>query len=134
MKNLLLSSITTIALIFGALTSVNAATTSDYESKYQVLEQCDYINPNYCGNNSLTNGLASNQTALFYMYSDKNGHYFLDPLADDENVIFVGLNDYKIDSAYTIDTATLHHGKRFIGTFTDNTLWELKGIQEVKFE
>ena len=116
MKNILLSLL--IALFFS--TTVSAETVK--------LNKCLYDNPNYYGNNSLTNGLKPNQTTLFYMYSNENGHYFLDPLADNENVIYVGLDDLFID----IDS--MHHGKRFIGTFADSTLWELIDIVEVEVE
>lgn len=78
-----------------------------------------------------SNNLKDNQTELFYMYSNKEGHFFLDPKAEFENVIFVGLNDYKIDENFKIDIATLHHGKKFIGTFADNTLWELIKLDAV---
>lgn len=112
MKNLLLSLL--IALLF--TTTVSAENVQLNKSKYD--------NYNYCGNNSLTNGLESNQTTLFYMYSNENGHYFLDPLAEYENVIYIDLDELFID----IDS--MHHGKRYIGTFTDNTLWELVDIKE----
>ena len=114
MKNTLLSLL--IALFFSA--TVNAETVET--------DKCLYDNPNYCENNSLTKGLKSNQTTLFYMYSNEYGHYFLDPLANNENVIYVGLDDLFID----IDS--MHHGKRFIGTFADSTLWELVDIEEME--
>lgn len=114
MKNLLLSLL--IALLFSI--SVSAETVE--------IDKCLYDNPNYCGNNSLTKGLKQNQVTLFYMYSNEEGHYFIDPLADNENVIYVGLDDLYIN----IDS--LHHGKRFIGTFADSTLWELVDIEEME--
>ncbi|MCL1696292.1 hypothetical protein [Lysinibacillus sp. BPa_S21] len=79
-----------------------------------------------------TSKLKDNQTELFYMYSNEYGHYFLDPKAETENVVYVGLNDYKIDENFKIDTTTLHHGKKFIGTFADDSLWELMKIKEAK--
>jgi len=129
-KNLLITGI--VALLFAMSIEVKVHAASQEmemdDSIYEVTEECEYLNPNYCGNNSLTNGLDSNQTTLFYMYSNKNGHYFLDPLAEYENVILVEKADMpKLESK-------LHHGKKFIGTFTDSDLWELVGLQEVFYE
>ena len=123
MKKILLSLF--ITLLFTA--NASAETLEIDESLYEVEidENCLYENPNYCGNNSLTNGLDSNQTTLFYMYSNEYGHYFLDPLAEYENIIYVGLDDFYIN-------ANVQHGKRYIGTFADSSLWELVDIQEVK--
>lgn len=70
------------------------------------------------------NQLDDNQAELFYMYSNEDGHYFLDPKADTENVIYVGHDDF-----YVPET---HHGTKFVGTFADNTLWELTGLEEVQ--
>lgn len=100
----------------------------DNESQFVGTDSCDRPNPDYCGNNSLTNGLESNQTTLFYMYSNDNGHFFIDPLAEVENVIFV--EKYDIPQL----KGKLHHGKRFIGTFVDESLWELEGLTEVIYE
>lgn len=66
----------------------------------------------------------ANQTTLFYMYSNEEGHYFLDPEAEYENVIFVPLDDYYLSSP--------HHGDKFIGTFSDTDLWELEGLEAVE--
>lgn len=79
-----------------------------------------------------SNELQDNQTELFYMYSNKEGHFFLDSKAEYENVIWVGKDDYKTDKNFKIDSASLHHGKKFIGTFADEGLWELIKIEEVK--
>lgn len=132
LKNAFVSALSALTIFAFAGTTQAVTATNSNEAKYEVKGKCEYVNPNYCGNNSLTNGLDSNQTTLFYMYSNKEGHYFLDPLADTENVIYVGRNDYLIDDNFTIDTKTLHHGKRFVGTFDDNSLWELIEIQEVE--
>lgn len=75
-------------------------------------------------------GLKENQTTLFYMYSNNEGHYFLDPLAKYENVIFVGNNDYLVNKNLKVNAMNLHHGTRYVGTFEDETLWELVGIKE----
>ncbi|MFJ3388799.1 hypothetical protein [Lysinibacillus sp. NPDC086135] len=117
-KNLLLSIVTAFTLFTGATTSIDviAKETNNTSNK------CTQIQ---------TNELNDNQTELFYMYSNKEGHYFLDPKAETENVIFVGLNDYKIDENFKIDTTTLHHGKKFIGTFVDDSLWELIKLEAV---
>lgn len=133
-KNIVLSAMALGGLLIGGFTDLeiaDARTTKVVneveELEYTVKEDCDYINPNYCGNNSLTNGLESNQTTLFYMYSNEEGHYLLDPLAEYENVIFVGHDDFLITKEQA------HHGNRFIGTFEDDTLWELVGLEEVKY-
>jgi len=135
MKKLLLTAILSVSTIFGA-SQAHAITSNnlDYEAQFIATEICDRPNPDYCGNNSLTNGLESNETTLFYMYSNDEGMYFLDPLAEYENVIFVGHNDYKILPELKIDTNTLHHGKKFVGVFADDELWELVGLNEVEYE
>ncbi|UUV25888.1 MULTISPECIES: hypothetical protein [Lysinibacillus] len=118
-KNILLSIVTAFTLFTGLITStdVSAKEVSNASNK------CSQVQ---------SNNLKVNQTELFYMYSNKEGHFFLDPKAETENVIFVGLNDFKTDKNFTIDTTTLHHGKKFIGTFADDGLWELIKIEEVK--
>lgn len=115
-KNILLSAITAISLFALSAISADAVTK---ESKTSI-NKCTQV---------FSNGLKSNQTELFYMYSNDTGHYFLDPKAEYENVIYVGLNDYLIDDNFKIDTSTVHHGKKFIGTFADITLWELTGLE-----
>lgn len=77
------------------------------------------------------NKLESNQDYIYYMYSNENGHYFLQPSQEFENVIYIGLNDYKIDSKFTIDINKLHHGQKFIGTFADESVWELLEIEQL---
>lgn len=111
-KNILLSAITALAIF--ALVTTNADAVTKEINKSNTCKQSIKL---------------SNQTELFYMYSNETGHYFLDPKAEYENVIYVGLNDYLLDSNFKIDTPSLHHGKKFIGTFTDDTLWELTGLE-----
>ncbi|WP_341323446.1 hypothetical protein NSQ62_08205 [Solibacillus sp. FSL H8-0523] len=130
MKNLALTGILAVTSMF----SVFQVEPGVLESKYAVNELCEYVSPNYCGNNSLTNGLQPNQTTLFYMYSNDTGHYFLDPLAEYENVIYVGRSDHLAIPDLTVSVENLHHGKRYIGTFADNELWELVGLTEVTYE
>ena len=129
LKNTFLSALSVISIFTLSTINVDAETSvkgaQDLESKYEVEYVCKYVNSNYCGNNSLTNGLESNQTTLFYMYSNGEGHFFLDPLADTENVIFVGHNDFPKA------TKNLHHGMKFIATFTDASLWEIEDLQKV---
>lgn len=59
------------------------------------------------------------------MYSDDTGHYLIDPMAEFDNVVFVGENEFPIING------SLHHGKKFIGTFDYDALWELTNLQEV---
>lgn len=75
--------------------------------------------------------LNSNQDYIYYMYSTEKGHYFIQPSQEFENVIFVGINDYKIDANFKIDVKELHHGQKFIGTFADETVWELIEIKQL---
>lgn len=116
-KNILLSAITALSIFTLVTTTADAVT-----KESNTTNKCTQV---------ASNGLISNQTELYYMYSNETGHYFLDPKSEFENVIYVGLNDYLVDEAFKIDTTTLHHGKKFIGTFTDNTLWELTGLEAV---
>jgi len=67
--------------------------------------------------------LQDNQSYLFYMYSNENGHYFLDPEAEYENVIWIGKNDF--DNM----PKDLHHGDKIIGVFVDDEKWELESIK-----
>jgi len=120
-KNILLSAITAISLFALSTISADAVTK---ESKTSI-NKCTQV---------ASNNLKSNQTELYYMYSNDTGHYFLDPKAEFENVIYVGLNDYLIDSNLKIETPSLHHGQKFIGTFEDDTLWELTGLERVEYE
>lgn len=133
MKKLTLTFIITVLSIFG-VNQVYAVTNDNlkYESQYINTDICDRPNPNYCGNNSLTNGLESNETTLFYMYSDNEGMYFIDPLAESENIIFVGHDDYKMLPELKINNNELHHGKRYVGVFSENDLWELIGLIEIE--
>lgn len=132
LKNTIVSALSALSIFAMSTMNADAVTsiesTQDAELNYAVESDCKYDNPNYCGNNSLTNGLDSNQTTLFYMYTNKEGHFFIDPLADFENIIFVGHNDFP---KYT---KNLYHGMRFIGTFTDTSLWELEDLQVVIYE
>lgn len=131
LKSTIVSALSALAIFATSTMNVESVSfkgAQDAEMKYAVESDCKYDNPNYCGNNSLTNGLEANQTTLFYMYSNKEGHFFLDPLADIENIIFVGHNDFP---KYT---KNLYHGMRFIGTFTDTSLWELEDLQVVIYE
>lgn len=108
-KNVLLSIVTAFTLFTGVTTNTLAKDVKESSNK------CTQLHLNY---------LNSNQAELFYMYSTEEGHFFLDPNAETENVVYVGLNE--------IDTPTLHHGKKFIGTFANDYLWELVKIEEVK--
>lgn len=100
-KNVLLSVVTALTLFTGVTTNTLAKDVKESSSKCTQAQ---------------SNNLNSNQTELFYMYSNNEGHFFLDPKAPTENVIYVGLNDFKVD------IASLHHGKRFVGTFSDEYL------------
>lgn len=117
-KNILLSAIAALSLFALTTISADAVTKESNATTIKCLQVA-------------SNGLKSNQTELYYMYSNESGHYFLDPKAEYENVIFVGLNDYLTDSNFKIDTPSLHHGQKFIGTFTDDTLWELIGLEDI---
>ncbi|MCL1700815.1 hypothetical protein [Lysinibacillus sp. Bpr_S20] len=118
-KNILLS----IAAVFTLFTGTTTNTDVSAKEVSNASNKCSQVQ---------SNNLKDNQTELFYMYSNKEGHFFLDPNAEFENVIYVGLNDYKIDENFKIDTAALHHGKKFIGTFADDSLWELTGLEMVE--
>ncbi|KOS61461.1 hypothetical protein FJQ98_16555 [Lysinibacillus agricola] len=117
-KNILLSVVTAFTLFTGAATNNDtlAKEIKETSNKYTHVQ---------------TNNLKDNQTELFYIYSNEIGHYFLDPKAEFENVIYVGINDYKIDENFKIDTTSIHRGKKFIGTFVDDSLWELTGLEAV---
>lgn len=110
-KNIMFSVVTAFTLFTGVTTNTLAKDVKESPNK------CTQVQ---------SNNLNSNQTELFYMYSNNEGHFFLDPKATTENVIYVGLNDFKVD------TASLHHGKKFIGTFADDSLWELLKLEEDK--
>ena len=63
---------------------------------------------------------------IFYMYSNEDGMYFLEPTAEYENVIYV---DYASWNEWIgLDSTTLHHGTKFIGVF-DSEGWELYDIK-----
>lgn len=108
-KNVLLSVVTTLTLFTGVTTNTLAKDVRE--------------SSNNCTQLLHSNNSDYNQTELFYMYSNNEGHFFLDPEATTENVIFIGLNDFKVD------TASLHHGKKFIDTFAEDNLWELLNLE-----
>lgn len=62
---------------------------------------------------------------VFYMYSNGDGTYWLDPTADYENVVFIG---YDALEEWNIDFDELHHGNQYLGTF-DETGWELLDLK-----
>lgn len=66
-------------------------------------------------------GLDSNQDLLFFMYANEKGCYFLQPSAKYENVILV--EDHS-------SCKNIHHGTKFVGTFTDDELWELVYVEK----
>lgn len=66
-----------------------------------------------------------NEIEIFYMYSKGNDNFFLDPLAEFENVIAVSDTDL---IEWNIDKSNLHHGNKFIGLF-DQSGWDLLGIK-----
>lgn len=76
--------------------------------------------------------LQSNETYLYYMNSDSKGIYLLDPNAEFENIILIEVNNYTLDKISKVKTSNLRHGKKFIGTFTDDSLWELVEIREIE--
>ena len=123
-KNILLSTVAFGGLMLGGFTSLTVDASQTKRVNGQEVVSCEQVEHQ-------NNKLQSNQTELFYMYSNNEGHFLLDSLADYENVIYVELNDWKIDSNFKIDVENLHHGKKFIGTFTDDSLWELEGLTEV---
>lgn len=112
-RNMLLAAITALSIFTLLITTADAVKLDSNTT------------PIKCSQTA-SNNLKSNQTELFYMYSNNEGHFFLDPEATSENVIFIGLNDFKVN------TASLHHGKKFIGTFADDYLWELIKLEEDK--
>lgn len=118
-KNILLSITTAITLFTGVTTNTLAKEIKETSSK------CTQVQ---------SNDLNNNQTELFYMYSNNEGHYFLDPKAETENVIFIGLNEYNTDKNFKLDTASLITGKKFIGIFADDSLWELIGIEKLEYK
>lgn len=130
MKKIGLSLLTLLTLLL-IVAKCDSAQNVKAEETVKATETCERPSPNYCGDNSLTNGLAINEATLFYMYSDEVGMYFLDPLADVENIIYVGHEDHKLLEGLKIDTDNLHHGQRFVGAFADEDLWELVALIEV---
>jgi len=72
--------------------------------------------------------LESNQTELFYMYTDENGSYLLDANTHVENVIYVD-EQSMIDWIGENYKSELEHGNRLVGTFDDEALWELVGLE-----
>jgi len=73
------------------------------------------------------NQLESNQDYIYYMYSNEKGHYFLQPSQEFENVILV--NETK--KLKNLDIKKLHHGQKLIGTFTDESVWEILEIEQL---
>jgi hypothetical protein len=73
------------------------------------------------------NRLKSNQTELHYMYTDEEGSFLLDSKASVENVIYVSHADMVnwIGDNYLDE---LEHGDKMVGTFDDDSLWELVGL------
>lgn len=65
---------------------------------------------------------------IFYMYSNKEGSYFLEPTAEFENVIFI--DKQSMDNMHM--GKNIHHGAKFIGVF-DSTGWDLLGISDFRF-
>lgn len=62
---------------------------------------------------------------VFYMYSNEEGSYFLEPNAEYENVIFIDNDTLK---EWNVNTDELEHGMRYTGTF-DKDGWELFGLE-----
>lgn len=122
-KNIVLSALAFGGLLLGSFTDVAEANNTKRENEVEVV-QCEQVE---CE-------LKSNEATLFYMYSNNEGHYFLDPNSEYENLIYVGLNDWKVDSNIKINTAKLHHGQKFIGTFDEEYEWELTGIKKAETE
>ena len=67
-KNILLSAITALSIFALVTTSADAVT----KESNTTTNKCSQVT---------SNGLKSNQTELYYMYSNETGHYFLDPNA-----------------------------------------------------
>lgn len=65
---------------------------------------------------------------LFYMYDVEHGTYWLDPMTEEENVIWV--DDESLE-AWGISKRDLHHGNKFMGLF-DSEGWELEGLKEIE--
>lgn len=120
-KNILLSTVAFGGLMLGGFTSLTVDASQTKRVNGQEVVSCEQVEHQ-------NNKLQSNQTELFYMYSNNEGHFLLDSLADYENVIFVSFDDMpKLKGK-------LHHGKKFIGTFVDDDLWELEGLTEVLYK
>lgn len=73
--------------------------------------------------------LNDNQTEVHYMYSNDDGTYLLDSKADVENVIYVSHKDM-INWIGVNYLDELEHGNKLIGTFRDDALWELVGLDK----
>lgn len=120
-KNILLSTVAFGGLMLGGFTSLTVDASQTKRVNGQEVVSCEQVEHQ-------NNKLQSNQTELFYMYSNNEGHFLLDLLADNESVIFVEKHDMpKLKNK-------LHHGKKFIGTFIDDDLWELEGLIEIFYE
>ena len=116
-KNLVLSVFAFGGLLLGGIASNDSVEASQTKRENGIeVVKCE----------QLESKLQSNQTELFYMYSNESGYYFLDPKAEYENVIYVGHDDFLITKEQA------HHGNKFIGTFEDDSLWELIGLEKMK--
>lgn len=80
---------------------------------------------------TVLNELQSNQSYLYYTHKDNEGYYFLD--AEKESIVYVGVNDYEINSNFYVNEKTLYSGKKFIGTFSKQYNWELIGLEEYRW-
>ena len=74
-----------------------------------------------------SNQLESNQDYIYYMYSNEKGHYFLQPTQEFENVILVS----EVKKLKNLDIKKLHQGQKLIGSFTDESVWELVDIKQL---
>jgi hypothetical protein len=91
-----------------------------------VLLSLNLLGTNECG--TISNELKENEAYLYYMNSNEQGYFFLEP-THDENIVFISYNDY---DEFQIDISILIQGKKFIGTFDDKYKWELLKIKEVQ--
>lgn len=85
----------------------------------------------YGNNETVTSENVNNdniQLDIFYMYSNDDGTYWIEPTTENENVIYVGYDDLK---EWNVNADSLHHGEKFVGTF-DNAGWELYGLESVR--
>lgn len=78
-------------------------------------------NPASASSFSNREGLDDNQDWLYFMYANQEGCFFLQPIYDVENVIFV--DDHKA-------CKDANHGSKFIGTFENEELWDFVSIEK----